>query len=162
MVLAQFTWTRNKLLGLWNQLSPSKTVPDMRDWIPGTSEEEEGVTLCNVQPREDAILEEMTINWNGLATSEVTKSQLLIQEYADIFALNPCEVGRTEVVHHSIDTKSHLPINQVPHRILFLLCPKVEALIQEMESWKSPVVCGPALLYLCQKQMVLRGLPASA
>ena len=55
-----------------------------------------------------------------------------------------------EVVEHSIDTLSHAPIRQAPRRIPFSLCPKVEALIQEMldqgiieessSPWASPIV----------------------
>lgn len=53
----------------------------MEDWLPETSVEEEGLMLCNVQPREGILLEELTINWNGLASSEATELTLLIKEY---------------------------------------------------------------------------------
>ena len=110
----------------------SEMIPNMDDWLPETSEEEGGVMLCNVQLREGMLLEELIIHWNGLANSETTELTLLIKEYRDIFALNPYEVGRTEVVHHAINTASYPSIKHAPCRIPFSLRPKVEALIEEM------------------------------
>lgn len=53
------------------------------------------------------------------------------------------------VARHGIDTASHPLIKQAPHRILFPLCLKVEALIEEMldqgiveessSPWASPL-----------------------
>ena len=63
-------------------------IPNMEDWLPEISEEEEGVILCNLQPREGTLLEELTINWNGLDSSKATELTSLIKEYGDIFALN--------------------------------------------------------------------------
>ena len=103
-----------------------------------------------MQPRADRLVEEIPINCEQLGSSGGAELQLLIREYADVFALDSTEVGRTEVVEHSIDTQSHPPIRQAPHRIPFSLRPKVEKLIQEMleqgiveessSPWASPIV----------------------
>ena len=70
--------------------------------------------LCNVQPKVDTLIKEIPINWERLGSSDSAEFQLLIEEYADVFALDSSEleVRRTEVVEHSIDTVSHAPIRQ--------------------------------------------------
>ena len=74
------------------------------------------------------------MNWEQLGSSGGAELQLLIKEYADLFALDSTEVvERTEkVVEHSIDTQSYPPIRQDPREIPFSLRPRVETLIQEM------------------------------
>lgn len=111
---------------------PSEMIPETKDLQLGRGEKEDSISLYNVQPRVDTLVKEIPINWEGLGSSEATELQLLIKEYADVFALDPSEVGRTEVVQHNINTSTHPSIKQAPRRIPFSLCPKVEALIQEM------------------------------
>ena len=98
----------------------------------------------------DTLLKDIPVNWSELSSSETAELELLIKEYADVFATDPSEVGRTGLVHHSINTSSHPPIKQAPHRMPFSLQPKVDALIQEMldqgiveessSPWASPIV----------------------
>ena len=76
----------------------------------------------------------------------------LIDEYNDVFAINPMEVGRTDLVQHDIDTGGHVPLKQPPiaRRIPFSLRAKVEKMVQEMldtgiiehfsSPWASPIV----------------------
>ena len=94
------------------------SVQDLQLRADGT---EESVLLCNVQPRVDTLIKEIPIYWERLGSSDGAKLQLLIEEYADVFALDSSEVGRTEVVEHSIDTLSHAPTRQAPCRISFSL-----------------------------------------
>ena len=54
----------------------------------------------------------------------------LLEEYVYTFALDPSELGYTDLVNHSIDTNGHLPIQQPPHRIPFALKEKVEEMVR--------------------------------
>ena len=80
----------------------------------------------------DTLVKEIPINWEWLRSSGGAELQLFIEEYADVFPLDSSEVGRTKVVEHNIDTLLYPPIRQAPHRITFVLHPRVETLIQEM------------------------------
>ena len=71
-------------------------------------------------------------------------------EWADVFALDPSELGSTKLVTHSIDTGDSPPIKQSTWRIPFALCQTVEEMVQKMleqgvvepshSPWSSPVV----------------------
>ena len=57
-----------------------------------------------------------------LANADLTDSQKaklhgLINEYRDIFALSPQELGRTNLVQHHINTGDHPPIRQRAYRV---------------------------------------------
>ena len=45
----------------------------------------------------------------------------IVSEFVEIFALNPSELGRTDLVRHVINTGDHPPIKQLPHRTPFAL-----------------------------------------
>ena len=73
-------------------------------------------------------------------------------EWADVFALDPSELGSTKLVTHSIDTidtGDSPPIKQPARRIPFALCQTVEEMVQTMfeqgvvkpshSLWLSPV-----------------------
>ena len=84
----------------------------------------------------------------GAEESVALKS--LIDEYNDVFAINPMEVGHTDLVQHDIDIGGHAPLKQPPRRIPFSLRAKVEKMVQEMldtgiiehssSPWASPIV----------------------
>ena len=59
-------------------------------------------------------------------------SVLTIEEFQDIFALDPSELGCTKLVQHIIDTGDHSPIRLIPHRTLFALQNKTEELIRKI------------------------------
>ena len=73
-----------------------------------------------------------------------------MMEYADVFAVNTAEIGRTDLVHHQINTGDSAPVKQQARRIPFALRPKVEEMISEMleqgvieessSPWASPIV----------------------
>ena len=85
-----------------------------------------------------------------LTEGEKGKLRNLIIEYSDVFAKDPSELGRTNVVQHTIDTGTHPPIKQLPHRTPFSLRKRTEELIESMlkqgvitnlnSPWASPVV----------------------
>ena len=74
----------------------------------------------------------------------------LLCEYNDIFAFSMEQLGRTDIVHHSIDTGTSQPIHQNPYRIPFAQRETVKAQIDQMlandvirpscSPWASPVV----------------------
>jgi len=68
------------------------------------------VTLRNVQPRDEALLQTVPVNRQGLSEGEAAQLQSLIVEYADVFGMDQMELGRTDLVQHVIDTDDHKPI----------------------------------------------------
>ena len=74
----------------------------------------------------------------------------LIEDFEDVFALNPSELGRTNVVEHTINTGESVPLKQPARRIPFALRAKVAEMIEEMKAqrvikpstspWASPIV----------------------
>ena len=51
----------------------------------------------------------------SLTEGEKGKLRSLVIEYNNVFAKDPYELGRTNVVQHTIDTGAHPPIKQLPH-----------------------------------------------
>ena len=56
------------------------------------------------------------LNNSNLMPDQQTQLQALLDEYRDIFALSPNDLGRTNLVQHSIDTEGHAPIRLRPYR----------------------------------------------
>ena len=77
----------------------------------------------------------------------------LLNEYRDIFAVTPEELGRTNLVHHHIDTGNHPPLRSRPYRVPHAQKETIENHINDMLSrdviqpsaspWASPVVLVP-------------------
>ena len=96
----------------------SEDSPELWKQFKSVSDDSVNVTLCDVPPRDEALLQTEPVNWQSLSEGETTQLQSLIVEYADVFAM---ELGRTDLVQHVIDTDDHKPIKQPPRRIPFLL-----------------------------------------
>lgn len=85
-----------------------------------------------------------------LTESEKTRLTTLINEYRDIFALSPTELGRTGLVKHCIDTGDHPPIKQRPYRVSATQRTLIEEHVFDMltrgiiqpstSPWASPVI----------------------
>ena len=120
-------------------------------------EDTEAVTMCNValstegsKDRKTLLLQQLDLDLDHLAPDEQKRLENLIRTYADVFALDPGELGTTDVVKHTINTGDHPPIKQPLRRTPFALRSKVDKLVQEMLSqgvieqsrspWASPVV----------------------
>ena len=96
------------------------------------------------------LLDQLNVAWDAITTEERIELKTLIEEYSDVFAINPMEVGRNYLVQHNIDTGEHVPLKQPPRRIPFSLRAKVEKMVQEMldtriiehsiSPWVSPIV----------------------
>ena len=71
-------------------------------------------------------------------------------EYANVFALDPSELGTTDMVRHMIDTGDSHPVHQPPRRVPFALRGRVEEMVDDMlqrgkvepsrSPWASPIV----------------------
>lgn len=85
-----------------------------------------------------------------LTEAQKAELQRLLNEYRDIFALKPNELGRTNVVQHHIDTGDYAPIRHRAYRVPVAQKERIEHCIDEMldqriirpstSAWRSPVV----------------------
>ena len=74
----------------------------------------------------------------------------MIKKNSDVFAMDPSELGSTDLVTHQFDTGEHQPIRQLPRRMPYSLRSKATQLVQEMleqgvitpsaSPWASPIV----------------------
>ena len=89
------------------------------------------------------------MHWTQLKQERTALEDLLIRHH-DLFSLDDGELGRTDLVSHSIKTGGHPPVRQAPRRIPFAMRPLVDRMIEEMlendviqpasSPWASPVV----------------------
>ena len=89
----------------------------------------------------------------NLTPEEQTRLRGLLDEYRDIFAVHPEELGRTDLVQHHIETGDHPPIRSRPYRVPHAQKETIEKHIEDMLSrdviqpstspWASPVVPVP-------------------
>ena len=87
---------------------------------------------------------------DGLDDGEREKLFLLLVEFADVFASDPVDFGRTEVTTHHINTGDARPIRQHTRRIPPFRREEVRKLLQDMlkkrvvspskSPWASPIV----------------------
>ena len=102
-----------------------------------------------VNHRSDELLSQLDLEVS-LPEEEKGKLRKLVVKFNDVFAKDPSELGRTNVVQHAIDTGTHPPIKQLPHRTPFSLRKRTEELIESMlkqgvitnsnSPWASPIV----------------------
>lgn len=86
----------------------------------------------------------------SIGEEEGTELNNLLGEFNDVFALDPMEVGQTDLVQHHINTGEDAPVKQAPKRIPFSMRAKVESMVDEMlgngiiehsaSPWASPIV----------------------
>ena len=101
-------------------------------------------------PRLEKLQSELNIDSIALSPNEHYQLVSLVTEFADLFALDSCELGRTSLVTHRIDTGDSPPIKQPPRRLPFALRHHMCQLTEEMlargviapssSPWASPVV----------------------
>ena len=84
------------------------------------------------QEREAQLLDTLGTSGLRLPAGERDFLQSLLVEFADLFALDNTELGRTSVVAHQINTGDSRPIKQYPRHVPFSLRGKVPQLVQEM------------------------------
>ena len=77
-------------------------------------------------------MDQLDIEWKNISGAEATELKSAFEEFNEVFALDPMEVGRTDLVQHSINTGEHAPVKQAPRRIPFSMRKKVEEIVDEM------------------------------
>ena len=92
----------------------------------------------------------LDLSESTLTAAQKVQLQSLVNEYRDIFALSPEELGRTDLVQHRIDTGDHPPIRQRPYRVSDKQRGIIEEHVTDMlnrgiiqpsvSPWASPVV----------------------
>ena len=97
-----------------------------------------------------SLMEILKIDRTNLTEDQQKQVEQLVEDYQDVFALSPLELGSTSETSHSIDTGSQPPIKQAARRIPFVLRQKIDELTQQMldakviqpsnSPWASPVV----------------------
>ncbi len=85
--------------------------------------------------------------WESLAKEEVTQLEVLLQEYADVFAVDLSDLSTTDKITHNIETGNQRPIRQPPQRVPFTLR---DQMVQDIldtgtietskRSWASSIV----------------------
>ena len=102
-------------------------------------------TLPDSEDQLLAISPAVETNFQELSKTESAQLRSLLAEYIDLFAQLDSDLDYTEVVTHSINTRDHPPIQQLPQRISFALRKKVEEMVDKMlhqgvvQSSKSPL-----------------------
>ena len=100
--------------------------------------------------RREKITNALGLDCADFTSAECDQLKAAVFDYACLFALNPFELGVTDLVSHSIDTSNHAPIHQPPRRTPFSLRQKVTEMVQQMltqgvvcpshSPWASPVM----------------------
>jgi len=80
--------------------------------LPNVGEEEQNLDpvvgvvsgLGSGRGRVEELLDQLEVKDTQLPETEATQLRQVIEEYADVFALNDLELGVTDLVHHSINT----------------------------------------------------------
>lgn len=143
-------------------ISPtSKPVTLYKDATLGTFSEADGnPDLCPVgESAADQPVQETSdpvpvdLRNSTLTPEEQNHLRCLLQEYRDIFAVHPDELGRTNLVQHHIETDSHPPIRSRPYRVPQTQKEAIQKHIDDMlnrdviqpstSPWASPVVLVP-------------------
>ena len=85
-----------------------------------------------------------------LTQTEQEQLYAVLLDYADVFADDAGDLGKTDKLHHTINTGGALPIRQPARRISAVQRKEVQRLLREMEEkriiqpskspWASPVV----------------------
>ena len=108
-----------------------------------------------MNPQNPGTLDSVLVDLDNSALSSAEQSRLreLLQDYRDIFAIHPDELGRTNIVQHHIETGDHPPIRSRPYRVPYAQKETIEKHIEDMlhrnviqpsvSPWASPVVLVP-------------------
>ena len=102
-----------QLLGSVEPVNILSDVPDVCTLEPTSP-------LVNTENWISEVLWQLDIE-NNLEKNHRIDLHNIVSEFAEIFALNPSELGRTDLIRHVINTGDHPPIKQLPHRTPFAL-----------------------------------------
>ena len=98
-----------------------------------------------------------------LSVQELDQLRAVVSSFSDVFAMDQSELGRTDLIKHSIDTGEQGPVKQLPYRTPFSLRGKMEEMISQMleqgvikpsnspmgkpsgasgqKGWNQPILC---------------------
>ena len=82
--------------------------------------------------REETLGHALELETTPLPQEESRQLKELVLEYANVFALDPSELGTTNMVRHMIDTEDSHPVRQLPRRVPFAPCGRVEEIVDDM------------------------------
>ena len=82
------------------------------------------------------IMEAIGLNKSELTSEEQSRLESLICQYQNLFALEPSDLGTTELVTHSIHTGDHPPISQPLRHTPFALREKMAEMVEDMFQWR--------------------------
>ena len=101
--------------------SEESTAPDEEGLVHSlTAEEPPG------KSRGTLLLAQLNLQVGHLTPEQQQQLSEFQISFGDVFALNPGELGTTQMVTHTINTGEHAPIRQPVRRTLFALQAKVE------------------------------------
>ena len=122
----------------------------------GATSEDEGVVhgldaeLDADKERVRRLFEQLDMHSEHLTPTQQQQLREFLTGFADVFALDPSELGTTSVIKHAIHTGDHPPIRHPVRRMPFALRSKVDELVLDMlaqgviepstSPWASPVV----------------------
>ena len=117
------------------------------------AKEAASVNVAITSARLDQIFEALQLQQGSLTDDEFAQLKQLVQQNADVFALDNTELCHTDVVQHHVDTGDHPPIKQPLRRVPYIYRDKIATMVKEMEEagviepssspWASPVVIVP-------------------
>ena len=79
-----------------------------------------------------SIKEVNKINLSHVAVGSKVKLRQVLQDYSDLFSTRDYDIGKTDVIHHHIDTGNHRPIRLRPYRTPHKLKTEMKTHIEEM------------------------------
>ncbi|VDH93329.1 Hypothetical predicted protein [Mytilus galloprovincialis] len=95
-------------------------------------------------------MQDVQVDWDQLTKLEQGQLRELLNEFSDIFAKSDSDLGKTNLVSHSIDTQGHGAVKQRPYRVPFSQREEIRTQIQDMldrdiirpshSCWASPVI----------------------
>ena len=84
------------------------------------------------EERYHELLKDLDLPESKLKQNEMEKLKELLKESTDIFALDDSELGCTNIVRHTIDTDSHVPIKKQPYRTPIVQRDTIKQMVEEM------------------------------
>ena len=80
------------------------------------------------------------VNDLDFSSADLTSEQQVVlheflNKFSDVFAKSDSDLGRTNILEHSIDTQGHKPIYQRPYRIPEMQRKVVDAHVKDMANW---------------------------
>ena len=116
-------------------LEPIELVPEEVEacTLAATRKEQTQSKPFEMSPRVEKLLDQLDLE-ETLTEAESCKLKDLTVKFSDVFALDPSELGRTDVVQHTVDTSTHQPIRQLLYRVSFALRKRTEELVESLKQ----------------------------